>query len=130
MQADGAGADDDHGVAGAGAGLFEATDDAGERLGEGGVLEAGLAGMAQGIFLDDAGGDADVFGVGAVVEEEVFAEVLLAVAAEEAGVAGGGVEGHDAVADGEVGDACADFARRFRRARGRRGRARLSIMAW
>ncbi len=55
-------------------------------------------GNQQGVLFDDAGGDADVLGVSAVVEEEVFAEILLAVAAEEADVAGSGVEGDDAVA--------------------------------
>ena len=39
-EADGAGADDDHGVAGAGSALFEAANDAGEGFGEGGVFEA------------------------------------------------------------------------------------------
>ena len=67
------------------------------------------SGMSEGVLLDDAGGDADVFGVGSVVEEQVLAEVLLAVAAEEADVAGGGVEGDDAVAFAEGGDAGADF---------------------
>ena len=55
-EADGAGADDDHGVAGLGAGLFEAVDDAGQRLGERGVLEGDAVGDEQGVLLDDAAG--------------------------------------------------------------------------
>ena len=73
------------------------------------MLEGDGVGDAEGIFFDDACGNADEFGVGAVVEEEIVAEVLLAVAAEEADVAGRGVEGQDAVADGEFGDAVADL---------------------
>ncbi len=73
------------------------------------MLEGDGVGDAEGVFFDDARGDADVLGVGAVVEEQVVAEVLLVVAAEEAGVAGRGVEREDAVADGERGDAFADL---------------------
>ncbi len=120
-QADGAGAEDDGGLVGGSLGLFEAAEDAGEGFGEGGVLEGDVVGDAERVFLDDAGGDADVFGIGAVVEEEVVAEVLLVVQAEEAGVAGRGVEGEDAIAEGECGDALRPLRRRFRRVRGRRG---------
>ncbi len=67
-----------------------------------------VRGDGKGIFGDDPGWDADVFGVGAVVEEKVFAEVLLAVQAEEAGVTGGGVEGDDAVVTAEGGYAFTD----------------------
>ena len=102
-QADGAGADDDHGVARAGTALFQAADDAGERFSEGGVFKRSGGGDGEGVFGDDTGGDADVLGVGSVVEEEILAEVLLAVAAEETDVAGCGVESDDAVADFEGG---------------------------
>ena len=78
-EADGAGADDDHGVAGLGSAFLEAADDAGEGLGEGGVFEGDVVGDEEGVLFDDAGGDADVFGVGAVVEEEILAEILLAM---------------------------------------------------
>jgi hypothetical protein len=108
-EADGAGTDDDHGVAGTGSALFEAADDAGKRFGEGGVLEGDTVGDEEGVLFDDAGGDADVLGVGAVVEEEVFAEILLAMGAEETDVAGSGVEGYDAVAFAEGVDSGADF---------------------
>src|SRR5262249_49023374 len=48
------------------------------------------------VFADDAAGDANVFGVRAVVEEEVFAKIGLALAAEKALIAGGGIRGDDA----------------------------------
>lgn len=108
-EADGAGAEDDGGLAGVGVRFFKTTDHAGEGFGEGGVLEGDVVGDEEGVFFDDAGGDADVLGVSTVVEEEIVAEVLLVVEAEEAGVAGGGVEGQDAVADREFCDAVADF---------------------
>ncbi len=108
-QSDGAGAEDDGSLVGRGARLFEAADDAGEGFGEGSVLEGDVVGDTQGVLLDDARRDADEFGVGTVVEEKVVAEVLLVVAAEEAGVAGRGVEREDAVADGEGGDAVSDL---------------------
>ena len=50
-QADGAGAEDDGGLVGCGAGLFEAADDAGEGFGEGGVLEGDGVGDAEGVLL-------------------------------------------------------------------------------
>ena len=73
------------------------------------MLEGDGAGDVKGVFFDDARGDTDELGVGAVVEEQVVAEVLLVVAAEEAGVTGRRVEGKDAVAEGKVGDAIADL---------------------
>ena len=81
---------------------FEPLHHAGERLGERGVLQRHAVRDQQRVLLHDARGDAHVLGVGAVVEEQVFAEVLLAVPAEEAVVAGRGVHGDDAVADGET----------------------------
>lgn len=90
-EADGPGSDHDHRIAGPGATLFQAADDAGKRFGEGGMLEWDTVRDPEGIFFDDTGGNFDVFGVGAVVEEKIFAEVLLIVLAEETGVARGGV---------------------------------------
>jgi hypothetical protein len=58
----------------------------------------------QRVLLHDARRDAHVLGVGAVVEEQVLAEVLLSVTAEETVVAGGGVERQHAVAHAEPGD--------------------------
>ena len=106
---------------GLGSAFFEAANDAGQGFGESGVFEGNAVGNEQSVLLDDTGWDADVFGVGSVVEEEVFAEILLAVAAEETDVAGGRVEGNDPVAFAEVGDAGARLRRPLRRARGQRG---------
>jgi len=108
-QADGAGAEDDDGLAGMSARLFEAADDAGKGFGEGCVFERDGFGNLEGILFDDACRDAKELGVGAVVEEEVVAEVLLVVAAEETGVARRGVEGKHTVAESKSGSAVADL---------------------
>ena len=49
------------------------------------------------VLFDDAAGDADEFGVGAVIEEKIVAEVLEILLAVEAVAARGGIAGHDAV---------------------------------
>jgi len=54
-------------------------------------------------------GTANVFGVGSVVKEEVFAKIFLVLGAVEAHLARGGVEGDDAHAFLEAVDAGADF---------------------
>jgi hypothetical protein len=64
-------------------------DHAGEGLGEGGVFEGDVGRDKECVFFDDARRDAEVFGVGAVVEDKVFAEILLAAGAPIACVAGG-----------------------------------------
>ncbi len=68
-----------------------------------------VSGTSRVFFSTMRRGNGDVFGVGSVVEEQVVAEVLLIAAAEVAVVAGGGIEGDDAVADAESGDGGADF---------------------
>jgi hypothetical protein len=73
------------------------------------VLERDFVGDGESVFLDDARRDANEFRVGAIVEEKVVAEILLVVEAEEAGVAGRGVERENAVAEREFGDAFADL---------------------
>jgi len=73
------------------------------------VFQRNESGNVHGVLLDDARGDADVFGIGSVVEEQIFAEILLAALAEVALAAGRGVDGHDSIADGEAGDACSDL---------------------
>jgi hypothetical protein len=88
--------------------FFKALEDAGERFDEGGVEVAEMGGDLVHVALYDAGGDADIFGVGAVVEEEVLAEILEATAAVETVEAGGGVGGDDALADVEALDVFAD----------------------
>jgi len=61
-----------------------------------------MFGDAIGIAFDNAGGDADVLGVRAVIEEQIFAEILKASFAEEAGEAGRGVGRDDAFPDGKA----------------------------
>ena len=73
------------------------------------MLKGHRVGDAYDVFLDDPRRNADELGVGTVVEEEVVTEVLLVIATEEAGVAGRGVEGEDAVADGEGSDTFAEL---------------------
>ena len=46
----------------------------------------------QHVGVDDAAGNANVFGVSAVVEEQIFAEIFLMLGAVEAGAAGRGVQ--------------------------------------
>jgi len=107
-EADGPLSDDDDTVAGADMGFLEALEDAGEGFDEGGVEIAEMGGDLVHVALYDAGGDADIFSVGAVIEEEVLAEVFEAAAAIEAVEAGGGVGGDDALADVEAFDVFAD----------------------
>jgi hypothetical protein len=108
-EAYGAGTENDHGVSRTGGSLLKAAYNAGERLSERGVFEGDVVWDVEGVLLNDARGDADVLGVGAVVEEEIFAEVLLVAGAEEAGVAGRRVEGDDAVSRAEATNAGASL---------------------
>ncbi len=108
-ETDGARANDYHRISGASAGLFQTADNAGQRLSERGVLEWNSVGHEQGVLLDDARGDAHVLGIRAVVEDQVLAQILLALPAPEAEVAGGGVQRHHAVSDVEAGHAGARF---------------------
>jgi hypothetical protein len=108
-EADGASADDGYGVAGLGLAFIEAVHYAGEGFGEGGVFEGDAGRNAEGIFGDDAGWDEEIFGIGAVVEDEAVAEVFLVVAAVVAIAAGRGVEGDDAIAGTKGRNAAADL---------------------
>ena len=63
----------------------------------------------QHVGFDDAPRDADVFGIGSVVEEQVFAEIFLVLGAVEAHLAGRGIERHHAHALLEAVHALADF---------------------
>jgi hypothetical protein len=60
------------------------------------------------IAIDDTAGDADVFGVGSVVKQEVFAKILLASPAEITCFAGGGIGSHYALTQRKSGDVFAD----------------------
>lgn len=83
---------------------------------EGGVAEGGFGFEAEEIFLHEAARDDDGFGVGAVEEKEVVAEVFLFEVAGGALAAGAGVGDDDAVADVpvfHVGGGLADDAGEF-----------------
>ena len=108
-EADGASAEDGDGVADLDAGFVQSAQHAGQRLGHGRVFDADVGRNDQHVGFNDAAGHANVFGVGTVVEEEIFAEVLLMLGAVEAHLAGGGVEGDDAHALLEAVDSGADF---------------------
>src|SRR5579885_919476 len=96
-KADGARADDGDGIAWLRVGFLQSASDAGKRLGERGVLEGNSVGNMQCVLFDNARRDADVFGVGSVVADEVIAEVLLSSLAEVALIArGAGERGCDA----------------------------------
>ena len=83
-QADGSQADDRDVVAGPHVGLFQAAQHAGQRFDQRRILIADVRRNLVRIALDDAGRNADVLGVGAVVEQQILAEVLQAAAAIEA----------------------------------------------
>ena len=88
---------------GRGRGLFEAVQHASQRLNQGRVLIARrAAGIEISIALDDARRNADVLGIGAVVEQQVFAQVLQTAAAEEAFFARRGIGRHHALPDSKI----------------------------
>ena len=109
-------AHDGDGVAGVQVAFIQATNGAGQRFDEGGVFVFEALGNDVGVLLNDARGQADVFGVSAVIEEKILAEILLAVAAEIAMIARRGVGGDNALAFTEMENAFADgdhIARHF-----------------
>jgi hypothetical protein len=55
------------------------------------------------IFHYDAAGDAQIFSVGAIVEEQIFAKIFLATATVKAAQARRGIGGNDALADAPAG---------------------------
>src|SRR5439155_22180511 len=91
-------ADNRHRIARTDASLFEAPQHASQRLHQRGVLIADVFRDLVGVALDDAGGNANVFGVGAVIEQDVFAQILLALLAEIALFAGRGIGSYHALA--------------------------------
>ncbi len=96
LEADGPAADQHGGVAGLNAGFLDAAQNAGQRLDHGGVEKGDVIGNLQQVLADDAPRDAHVLGVGAVVEEQVLAEIAAILAAKQADAAGSGVGRHDA----------------------------------
>ena len=68
------------------------------------MLEWHVIRYKEGVLGDDASWDAYEFSVGAIIEEQVIAEILLSSLAKVAGTAGGGVERDDTIASSEVRD--------------------------
>src|ERR1035441_8013287 len=56
------------------------------------------------VALHDACGNTDIFGIRAVVEKQIFAEILQALPAEKAFFAGRGISGYDALSHAESAD--------------------------
>ena len=72
---------------------MNAAQNASQRLGHGRIHERNAFRNFEHILPNDSAGNANVFGVSSVVEEKIFAEIRLALAAEEAGVAGSRIRG-------------------------------------
>ena len=82
--------------------LFQAAQHAGQRLDQRGILIAHCVGNLVRVALDDARRDADILRVGAVVEQQVLAEILQTALAEITFLAGRGIRRHHALADTEI----------------------------
>lgn len=89
--------------------IADALDHTGEGFGEGGFGKGDVFGDREEIPGDNAGGDDDGFGIGAVEEEEVVAKVGLADPAEMTGQAGGGIGGNDPGSEGPSDGLRVDF---------------------
>ncbi len=77
-----AAADDGHGIAWARMRIFKPMHRAGQRLGERRVLQRHMFRHMERVLGHDARGNADELGIGAVVEEQIVAEIFLAASAE------------------------------------------------
>src|SRR5580704_1064507 len=68
-------------------GFIDAAQHARQRLNESGVAKTDVLGDFEKIFTHDAAGNTHIFGVRAVIEDKVFAQILLAAQAIEAAIA-------------------------------------------
>ena len=80
---DGAHANHRHRIAGPHLGVFHAFHDTGEWFGQGGIAVIQMRGNQKGIELDDATWNANILRIGAVVEEQVFAQIQASAPAIE-----------------------------------------------
>src|ERR1700685_3863209 len=108
-EADGSAADDRNRVADFHLGLVESAQHAGQRLGHCGIFVTHVGRNDQHVGFDNALGNANVFGVGPVVKQQIFAKIFLMLGAIETHLAGRGIEGDHAHAFFETVDAGADF---------------------
>ena len=90
-------------------GLMQAAQHAGQRFGHGRIFESYVRGDHEHVGFNDATWHANVFGVSAIVEQEILAKVLLMLGAVEAHLAGCGIECDNAHALLKAVDALTDF---------------------
>ena len=102
--------DDHHGVPGPGVRLLQAAYNTRKWLGKSGVFERNMSRNQQCVFSHDPGRDPDVFSVGSVVEQQIFAKVLLTAEAEEASIARRRIQRNDAIPFVESGDSLSNFS--------------------
>ena len=76
--------------------FVNAAQNAGQRLGHGRIHKRDAFGNFEHVLANDSAGNANVFGIRAIVEEQIFAEIRLALAAEEARVARRRIRGQHA----------------------------------
>ena len=107
-QTDGPQADDGDIVAVPWSGLLEAANHASQRLDQRGVVISDCGGNAVRVLLDDAGRNPDIFRVGAVVEQQVFAEILQTAAAEKTFIARRGIRCDYPIANRKLRDTLAN----------------------
>ncbi len=108
-EADGSTAENCHGVADLHPGFMETAENAGQRFRHRRIFKGHVGRDDQHVGFDDALRDPNVFCVGAIIEEEIFAEIFLMLGAVEAHLARSGVQGYDAHALLETIDPGADF---------------------
>ncbi len=87
-------ADDGDGVADFDAGFMQSAQHAGQGLDHGRLFVAHIRRHGQHVGFNDAARDLDVLGVGAVVEQQILAQVLLMLGAVVAHLAGRGIQRH------------------------------------
>ncbi len=90
-ESDGAAAENRDRVADLHSGFMQAAQHAGQWLGHSCVFEADAGRDDQHVGFNDALGNANVFGVSAIVEEEIFAKIFLMLGAVETHLAGRGI---------------------------------------
>src|SRR6266568_506367 len=98
-------ADDYDVIAWANIALIQAKQNTCQRLDHGSLFEAHFVRDNKSVLFDDALWNAYVFGIGAVVEEQIVTQILLSALTVKARAAGGGVGRHHAHAFAEVADA-------------------------
>jgi len=108
LQPDRAAANQDDRVAGMHIGFLDAAQHAGQWFDHGGIEKRNVRRNFQQVLTDDAPRDADIFRVGAIVEEQILAEIAAALTAKQAGAAGSRVGRDDAISDVQgIGDGIA-----------------------